>query len=325
MDKLAGDLRQYVPQARVAMAHGRMNETQIENIMEDFLAGEYDVLLCTTIIESGIDIPNVNTVIIYEADKFGLAQLYQIKGRVGRATKTSYAYLTYLQGIRMTPDAEKRLQTISEFTEFGAGFKIAMRDLEIRGAGNLLGPEQSGQMAAVGYDMYCRLMRQAVAEVKGKTVHEEINTASVEIKMSAHVPTSYIGDEIQRIEAYKKIAAIDGVKSAKQTREEIVDRYGKLPKTVENLILIALIKHFAMRAGIASVTRNGRVFTLKYSENASTDLSKLLNVMEKHEGKAQLKAAVPPYILYKVQMQPIDELLTFLSDISRCQTRSIKV
>ncbi len=325
MDKLAGDLRQNIPQARVAMAHGRMNETQIENVMEDFLAGEYDVLLCTTIIESGIDIPNVNTVIIYEADKFGLAQLYQIKGRVGRATKSSYAYLTYIRGTRMTPEAEKRLQTIAEFTEFGAGFKIAMRDLEIRGAGNMLGPEQSGQMAAVGYDMYCRLMRQAVAEVKGKTVHEEINTASVEIRMSAHVPPSYIEDEIQRIEVYKKIAAVDSLRAAKQVREEILDRYGNLPKTVENLILIALIKHFAMRAGIASVTRTGKVFTLKYAPDARTDLSKLLEVLEKQGKKAQLKAAQPPFIVFKVEKQPIDELLAFLRDISRCQTRSIKV
>lgn len=325
MDKLAGDLRQNVPQARVAMAHGRMSETQIENVMEDFLAGEYDVLLCTTIIESGIDIPNVNTVVIYEAEKFGLAQLYQIKGRVGRATKASYAYLTYIRGTRMTPDAEKRLQTIAEFTEFGAGFKIAMRDLEIRGAGNLLGPEQSGQMAAVGYDMYCRLMRQAVSEVRGEIVPEEVNPASVEIKISAHVPPSYITDEIQRIEVYKKIAAVDSLKTAKLVREEVLDRYGKLPKTVENLILISLIKHFAMRARIASVTRNGKVFNLKYEAEAGINVDKLLTTLEKYDGRAQLKAAVPPYIVFKVGKQPIDELLAFLKDISRCQTRSHKV
>ena len=150
MDRLALDLRRYVPEARVALAHGRMGEAAMEDVMVRFLAGEYDVLLCTTIIESGIDIPNVNTVIVYEADKFGLAQLYQIKGRVGRGAKSSYAYLTYLPGSHMTPEAEKRLATIAEFTELGAGFKIAMRDLEIRGAGNLLCPDQLGKMAAVG-------------------------------------------------------------------------------------------------------------------------------------------------------------------------------
>lgn len=317
MDKLAGDLRRFVPEARVAAAHGRMGESQMEQVMVDFLNGEYDVLLCTTIIESGIDIPNVNTVIVYEADKFGLAQLYQIKGRVGRATKSAYAYLTYLPGTRMTPEAEKRLQTIAEFTEFGAGFKIAMRDLEIRGAGNLLGPEQSGQMAAVGYDMYCRLMREAVAEVKGEKV-EAINEASVEIKINAHVPASYITDEIQRIEVYKKIAAVDGKQSAKQIKEEIIDRYGKMPKTVENLILISIIKTFAARAGIVSVTRNARMFTLKYGEDDRLDINQLLKLLSKYEGVAQLKAAEPPFIVFKASKRPLDELLSFLKNISRC-------
>lgn len=324
MDKLAGDLRQFVPEARVAAAHGRMSETQIENVMVDFDAGEYDVLLCTTIIESGIDIPNVNTVIVYEAHMFGLAQLYQIKGRVGRATQNAYAYLTYLPGTRMTPEAEKRLQTIAEFTEFGAGFKIAMRDLEIRGAGNMLGPEQSGQMAAVGYDMYCRMMREAVAEVRGKTP-EQINESSVEIKIDAHVPGSYISNEMQRIEVYKKIAAVDGTRSARQVREEIADRYGKLPKPVENLIVIAVIRHFAMRAGIASITRVGRVFTLKYGAESRLNTNKLLKILDQHKGIAQLRAAVPPFILLKTKDKPLDTLLGFLKEISRCVLQGTQV
>ena len=265
MDKLAADLREYVPDARVAAAHGQMGEAAIEQVMVDFLAGDYDVLLCTTIIESGIDIPNVNTVIVYEADKFGLAQLYQIKGRVGRASKSAYAYLTYIPNTRMTSDAEKRLQTIAEFTEFGAGFKIAMRDLEIRGAGNLLGPEQSGQMAAVGYDMYCRMMREAVADVRGEASSSTIDTA-VEIRIDAHVPSSFINDEIQRIEVYKKIAAVDGVKSARQMKEELSDRFGTVPRPVENLILIALIKSAAAKAGIVSVTRSGRFSRLNMAK-----------------------------------------------------------
>ncbi len=317
MDKLAVDLRKHVPEARVAMAHGRMGETAMEDVMVRFLADEYDVLLCTTIIESGIDIPNVNTVIVYEADKFGLAQLYQIKGRVGRGAKSSYAYLTYLPGVHMTPEAEKRLQTIAEFTELGAGFKIAMRDLEIRGAGNLLGPEQSGQMAAVGYDMYCRLMREAVAEIKGERV-EKINETSVEIGLSAHVPQAYISDDMQRIEIYKKIAAIDGVKNARVLKDEISDRYGRLPRTVENLMLISLIKAYAARAGIISVTRSGRTFTLKYVEDAAVNAERLLAAFEKHPGQAQLKAAVPPYIVFKTVKNSLDELIRFLSDIRRC-------
>ncbi|MDD5016795.1 MAG: helicase-related protein, partial [Eubacteriales bacterium] len=314
MDKLLGDLKRYVPEARVAAAHGRMGEAAMEKVMVDFLSGEYDVLLCTTIIESGIDIPSVNTVIIYEADKFGLAQLYQLKGRVGRATKSAYAYLTYIPGTRMTPEAEKRLQTIAEFTELGAGFKIAMRDLEIRGAGNILGPEQSGQLAAVGYDMYCRLMREAVAEIRGQKTPRR-NDASVEIRINAHVPPGYIGDEIQRIEVYKKIAAVDGLKSAKQVRDEIADRYGTVPKTVENLILIALIKSYAARAGIASVTRNGRAFTLKYAEESKPNVKRLLTVLSRYENTAQLKAAEPAYIVLRAQKKPIDELLKFLKDI----------
>ena len=314
MDKLAGDLKRFVPEARVTMAHGRMGETAMERVMDDFLSGEYDVLLCTTIIESGIDIPNVNTVIIYEADKFGLAQLYQLKGRVGRATKSAYAYLTYIPGTRMTPEAEKRLQTIAEFTEFGAGFKIAMRDLEIRGAGNMLGPEQSGQMAAVGYDMYCRLMREAVSEIRGKKP-ERKTEASVEIRINAHVPQGYISDEIQRIEVYKKIAAVDGMKNAKQVKSEIKDRYGKVPKTVENLILIALIKSYAARAGIASVTRNGRVFMLKYGEESRPNVKRLLSVLPRYENRAQLRSTEPPTIIFKALKKPIDELLQLIKEI----------
>ncbi|MGI5848649.1 MAG: transcription-repair coupling factor [Christensenellales bacterium] len=324
MDKLMGDLIRYVPEARVAKAHGRMGEAAIEKVMVDFMAGGYDVLLCTTIIESGIDIPSVNTVIVYEADKFGLAQLYQLKGRVGRATQSSYAYLTYLPGTHMTTEAEKRLQTIAEFTELGAGFKVAMRDLEIRGAGNLLGPEQSGQMAAVGYDMYCRLMREAVAEIRGQKT-EPISDASVEIKINAYVPSTYIKDEILRIEAYKKIAAVDGMQSAKQIKEEIADRYGAVPKPVENLILISLIKSFALRAGIVSVTRNGRVFTLKYGEESRLNVNKLLKVLEQYKNMAQLKSAIPPYIVFKAQTNAIDALLKFLKEARRCIIHEHKV
>ena len=319
LDRLAAELRRYVPEARVAMAHGRMGETAMEDVMVDFMNDMYDVLLCTTIIESGIDIPNVNTVIVYEADKFGLAQLYQIKGRVGRAAKTSYAYLTYLPGTHMTPDAEKRLATIAEFTELGAGFKIAMRDLEIRGAGNLLGAEQSGQMAAVGYDMYCRMMREAVAEIRGDRIERPADT-SVEIGLSAHVPAAYIDDEIQRIEVYKKIAAIESIGSAKQLKEEIVDRYGKMPRSVENLILISLIKRYAARAGLVSVTRNAGAFTLKYPDDCTIDGQRLLAILQKYKNTARLRSAQPPYITFKAPQGAIDALLQFLHDIRHCCT-----
>lgn len=320
MDKLAAELKRFVPEARAGIAHGQMGEEALENVMVAFLSGEYDVLLCTTIIESGLDIPSVNTIIIYEADKFGLAQLYQLKGRVGRATKDSYAYLTYIPGTHMTIEAEKRLQTIAEFTELGAGFKIAMRDLEIRGAGNLLGAEQSGQMAAVGYDMYCRLMREAVAEIRGQKP-ETYNEASVEVTINAYVPPAYISDEIQRIEVYKRIAAVDGLNTAKAMREELTDRYGVVPKTVENLILISLIKSFASKAGIASVTRNGKEFTLKYGEGSRISVKSLIKVLDEYKGTAQLRSSEPPYILYRPREHVMDALLRFLKDIRRCIIR----
>ncbi len=318
MDRLAGELARHVPEARAAVAHGRMGETQMEDVMEDFLSGKYDVLLCTTIIESGIDIPSVNTVIIYEADKFGLAQLYQIKGRVGRGALSSFAYLTYLPGAHLTPEAEKRLATIAEFTELGAGFKIAMRDLEIRGAGNLLGPEQSGQMAAVGYDMYCRMMREAVSEIKGEPLARPADT-SVEIKLNAHVPPAYISDDMQRIEIYKRIAAVGGTRSAKELKAEIADRYGKMPRPVENLILIALIKAYAARAGLSAVTRTGRMFTLKYGEDSEINAKALMKRLVKHPN-ARLRNADPPYISFRAPDNAIDALLAFLHGIRGCCT-----
>ncbi len=317
MDRLAKELGKHVPQARVAMAHGRMSDNVIEDVMVDFLSRKYDVLLCTTIIESGIDIPNVNTVIIYEADKFGLGQLYQIKGRVGRAEKNSYAYLTYLPGSKMTPEAEKRLATIAEFTELGAGFKIAMRDLEIRGAGNLLGPEQSGQMAAVGYDMYCRFMREAVAEIKGERIERPSET-SVEIKLDAHVPAGYIADDMQRIEIYKRIAAIEGARSAKQLKEELIDRYGKPPRPVENLLLISVVKYCASKAGFSSVVRNGYTFVLKYAQHCEIDANALLRKLKKYPD-AQLRSAEPPFIVFQApRHKALDALLYFLHDIGGC-------
>ena len=323
MDKLLADLKTYVPEARVASAHGQMDEKALENVMVGFVGGEYDVLLCTTIIESGIDIPSVNTIIIYEADKFGLAQLYQLKGRVGRASANSYAYLTFIPGTHMTAEARKRLRTIAEFTELGAGFKIAMRDLEIRGAGNLLGPEQSGQMAAVGYDMYCRLMREAVAEIRGQRSEYKSDT-SVEININAYIPSEFIADEGQRIEIYKKIAAVEDLAGAKQIREEIADRYGHVLKPVENLILISLIKSFASKAGIVSVTRNGRGFILKYGAETRLNVKRLLEVLKRYENEAQLRFADPPFIAFNPAGRTAD-LLKFLRDISRCIIRRHKV
>lgn len=311
MDYLSRQLIQYVPEAVFKMAHGQMNQTELEAVMESFINGEFDVLLSTTIVESGLDIPMVNTIVIYEADKFGLAQLYQLKGRVGRSTVSSYAYLTFAADEALSADAEKRLNTLREFTEFGAGFKIAMRDLEIRGAGNMLGPEQSGHMVSVGYEMYLRLMREAVSELKGEK-EEGINETVVEIDVDAHISSDYIENEEQKIESYKRIAAIESVQAAQEILEDLKDRYGKPPKAVENLITIALIRYYAFKAGIALVSKKQKGFELKYFENAPVTPDKLIPVLAEYKENAVLKPQSPPVILFKPQKKPLKELIEFL-------------
>ena len=228
INKMAERVRSLLPEARIAVAHGQMDERLLENTMLDFYNGEYDVLLCTTIIETGLDIPNVNTIIVYDSDKMGLSQLYQLRGRVGRSNRLAYAYFTYQRDKVLTEVAEKRLQAIKEFTEFGSGFKIAMRDLEIRGAGNLLGREQHGHMESIGYDLYTKLLNETVRKLAGKPLEEKID-CSIELNIEAYIPLSYIKDENQKIEIYKKIASIDGLSSLYDIEEEIEDRFGDIP------------------------------------------------------------------------------------------------
>jgi transcription-repair coupling factor (superfamily II helicase) len=315
MDYLSRQLLQFVPEAAFKTAHGQMNQTELERVMEDFIGGEFDVLLSTTIVESGLDIPMVNTIIIFEADKFGLAQLYQLKGRVGRSAAVSYAYLTYSADEALSMDAEKRLNTLREFTEFGAGFKIAMRDLEIRGAGNMLGPEQSGHMVSVGYEMYLRLMRDAVSELKGEK-EESANETVVEIELDAHISADYVENEEQKIEYYKRIAAIDGVAAAQEILEDLADRYGKPPKPAENLVTVALIRHFANKAGIAFVSKKQRHYELKFFENAEISPEKLIKAIASYEESAVLRPQHPPVIIFKPQKRPLKELIEFLNGIA---------
>jgi transcription-repair coupling factor (superfamily II helicase) len=315
MDYLSRELLQFVPEATFKTAHGQMNQPELEAVMESFIEGEFDVLLSTTIVENGLDIPAVNTIIIYEADKFGLSQLYQLKGRVGRSSIGAYAYLTFTADEALSPDAEKRLNTIREFTEFGAGFKIAMRDLEIRGAGNLLGPEQSGHMASVGYEMYLRLMREAVNELKGEK-EEGPNESVVEIDLDAHISPDYIENEEQKIEAYKRIAAIEGVKPAQEVLEELTERYGKPPKPVENLVTVALIKYFANKAGIAFVSKKPRHYELKFFENADIKPETLFKYAADNADTVTLRPQTPPLILFRPQKRPLKELVEFLIKLS---------
>ncbi len=323
MDRLLSDVRKNVSGARVAAVHGQMGEAQIEKTVSDFIEGNTDVLVCTTIIESGIDIPAVNTIIIYEADKFGLSQLYQLKGRVGRGDKISHAYFTYLGGI-MGENAKKRLQAIREFTQLGSGFKIAMRDLQIRGAGNLLGPEQSGHMASVGYSLYCKMMRQAIEAVKGnRPVFEEEFETAVDLSLPAYIPDTYIGEETHKLDMYKTISRVQTQSDIKEVRLELTDRYGKPPREVENLIISALIKKMAHDAGIASVIRKGAEVELKYGENVNIDPDRLIRFLTKMGEKALFKATNPPVIVFK--SASVRELTVFLGSLKRCKPAALAV
>ena len=249
IDEAAAHIQELVPQANVAFAHGQMEKRELEKIMVDFINGDIDVLISTTIIETGMDISNVNTMIIEDADKFGLSQLYQLRGRVGRSNRTAYAFLLYRRDRMLTEVAEKRLSAIREFSDFGSGFKIAMKDLEIRGAGNVLGKSQHGHMAAVGYDLYCKMLNEAVNDLKGIKNEYSFET-NVDLSMDAYIPSTYIKSEYQKLDIYKRIAAIESEEELSDMKDELVDRYGSLSTPAVNLLNIALIKSMAHKIGI---------------------------------------------------------------------------
>ena len=241
IEEMASKIKRLVPDAKVAVAHGRMTSKMLEDIILGFLNKEYDVLVCTTIIETGMDISNANTMIVYDADKMGLAQLYQLRGRVGRSSRQGYAYLMYEKDKVLSEIAEKRLKAIREFTEFGSGFKIAMRDLEIRGAGNILGSQQHGHMAVIGYDLYVKMLNDAIKKVKGEPILEEIDV-EIDLSVNAYIPDTYISDELTKIEMYKKIASIESKEDMLEVQEELEDRFSDLPKSVQTLLKISYIK-----------------------------------------------------------------------------------
>ena len=264
MDMVANDLAKLIPEAVVSFAHGQMNERELERTMFQFVEGDIDVLVSTTIVETGLDIPNVNTIIIEDADHLGLSQLYQLRGRVGRSNRTAYAFLMYKRDKLLKEVAEKRLAAIKEFTELGSGFRISMRDLEIRGAGNLLGARQHGHMEAVGYDLYCKMLNEAVKKLKGEKVEQADYETSVEIKVDAFIPVSYIKNEFQKLDVYKRIAEIETEEEKADMVDELVDRFGEPPKSVTNLLAIALLKAKAHKAYIMEIaSRNeGLRFTM---------------------------------------------------------------
>jgi transcription-repair coupling factor (superfamily II helicase) len=266
--------------------------------MLEFIEGKIDVLVCTTIIETGLDIPNVNTIIIQNADYMGLSQLYQLRGRVGRSNRLAYAYLMYRRDKVLAEAAEKRLQTIREFTEFGSGFKIAMRDLEIRGAGNLLGSEQHGHMDSVGYDMYCKLLSQAVSELRG-TKSDEFETL-VDIPINAFIPSSYITNEEQKLEIYKKISLIASLQDFYDVQEEIEDRYGQMPNSTANLLSVALLKAYAHDAGVLSLVKKNKNIIITFKPDSPIDTGRMAQIISKNPLKLMFTQAPNPYMTYRL-------------------------
>lgn len=296
---MAAHIQALVPDANVAFAHGQMKEQELERIMYDFVNGEIDVLVSTTIIETGLDISNVNTMIIHDSDRMGLSQLYQLRGRVGRSNRTAYAFLMYKKDKVLKEVAEKRLQAIREFTELGSGFKIAMRDLEIRGAGNLLGERQSGHMEAVGYDMYCKMLNEAIRKKQGEDVVSE-ETVSVELDVDAFIPESYIMNEHQKIEIYKRIAGIESEEERADMEEELFDRFGSLPKSVLNLLDIARLKVLAKETFISEIKEERNAVKLTISEKARFRHELIGAFIASFEGRLVLKTVARPYFILNI-------------------------
>ncbi|MBQ4638819.1 MAG: transcription-repair coupling factor, partial [Clostridia bacterium] len=296
IDRFASHLRMLVPEVKIAVGHGQMKESQLEDIMIDFMDGKYDVLLCSTIIETGLDIPAVNTMIVYDADRFGLSQLYQLRGRVGRSNRIAYCYLTVRANKIISETAQKRLSAIKEFTQFGSGFKIAMRDLEIRGAGNILGAQQSGHMAAVGYDMYVKLIQEQVSEISGdaRIARPE---ASVNISVDAFLPDDYVKGHSLRMDIYQLIAQVSSANDKDDCIDELLDRFGDMPKACENLVYIAYLKNVCERIGVEQVFMRRRQLVLRFMQNISMDPLALLDAM-KEVNSFTLSATQPPALLF---------------------------
>ena len=298
IDDVTTKIQALVPDANVAFAHGQMKESDLEKIMYRFINGEIDVLVSTTIIETGLDISNVNAMIIHDADNMGLSQLYQLRGRVGRSNRTAYAFLMYRRNKMLREVAEKRLAAMKEYSELGSGFKIAMRDLEIRGAGNLLGAEQSGHMEAVGYDLYCKMLNEAVKEAKGMEVEEKFET-SIDINTSAYIPPTYVANEMQKLDIYKRIAGIETEEEVEEMLEELIDRFGEPPKSVQNLLTIARLKYMAHSVYVREVSQKGEELKLVMYEKAPINPIRIPQLLDVNKPYLKFTAdAQNPYFTY---------------------------
>lgn len=295
---IAARVQNSVPDANVAFAHGQMSERQLEEIMYDFVNGDIDVLVTTTIIETGLDIPNANTIIIHNAERMGLSQLYQLRGRVGRSNRTAYAFLMYSRNKMLTEVAEKRLGAIRDFTELGSGVKIAMRDLEIRGTGNLLGAAQSGHMEAVGYDLYCKMLNEAIEVLKGHKRADDFET-KIDLNMDAFVPPSYIKNEALKMDIYKRIAGIETIEEYEDMQDELLDRFGDIPTQVENLLQAALLKAAAHQAYVTEISGNKDRIKLTMWPEAKIDVERIPILVREYKGRLKFIPNEAPYFLYE--------------------------
>ena len=285
IDAIAALIQKIVPHARIAIGHGKMNEKEMEQVMLDFIDYKYDILVATTIIENGIDIPRANTIIINRADNYGLSQLYQLRGRVGRSNRRAYAYLLIPSELELTPIARRRLSAIREFSDLGAGFRIAALDLELRGAGNILGGQQSGHLDALGFDLYTKMLERTIAEMRGDEISDE-TSVSINLGVDVAIPPEYISEASQRLRTYKRISSAESEEALMHIHAEIEDRYGRIPRSVENLFAYGRLRKVAERLYVVSIDRAGTGVAIKLSQNAKVDPDRLMQFLSKNEGSS---------------------------------------
>ncbi len=321
IDEVAAHVASLVPEATVAYAHGQMPERDLEQIMLDFVAGDIDVLVSTTIIETGLDIPNANTMIIQDADKLGLSQLYQIRGRIGRSNRTAYAFLMYRRDKLLKEEAESRLKAIKEFTELGSGIKIAMRDLEIRGAGNVLGAEQHGHMDAVGYDLYCKMLNEAIAALKGDEQEEESFETVVDCDIDAFIPDDYIKSEYLKLDVYKRISAISSEDEYMDMQDELIDRFGEIPQSVENLLEVAEIKSLAHTCYVTAIDIGGSGIRIEFWPKANLDVSGIPDLIAGYKDALRFVNAEKPLLIYQDKKQKMPDCPKMLKTAKEILTK----
>ncbi len=315
IDVMASYLQKLVPEVIIDVAHGQMNERELESSMKNFMDHMTDVLVCTTIIETGMDIQNVNTIIVDHADKLGLSQLYQLRGRVGRTNRMAYAYLTYQKDKVLTEVAEKRLRALRDFTALGSGFKIAMRDLEIRGAGNLMGKAQHGEMSVVGYDLYVKMLNTAIKAITGEVMEDEVNT-SIEMKVNAYIPSSYIEDEMHKIEIYKKIASMGSEEDYEEIKEELLDRYSDIPDSLYNLMDIARLKFYASQAGVIEIKDRTQDLLITFESPEMLSVDKVEVLMKKYHKQIAFQKKTPS-VSFMVPGKDPDQLISILTQMMK--------